>query len=333
MQNSHLDYNYFAGPPQPYQFANLGLSDLPPTPTGTHGQQADNYPDGSPPEYEPFQSFTNPFPRSFDAHGHVLAEKEISHAPDLLDLHALNELQNNGAADNDIDSMQNQRSSSEEKEPLTPAQSRRKAQNRAAQRAFRERKERRVKDLESKLTNLETASSNLAGENQRLKQELHRLSTENEILKATSAHHHHRSTSTSSASNPTSTNSTSTNPSSSSSTSNRRTTPTPPPPVLGPMTYSPTQFYTSVLSSHSNKVPTHRITISELTGERLLDAGAAWDLIHAHPLFGKGLIDVADVCERLKIKATCDGQGPVFQEGDVKEAIEACAKGGGDELI
>lgn len=62
----------------------------------------------------------------------MLAEKEISHAPDLLDLHALNELQNNGAADNDIDSMQNQRSSSEEKEPLTPAQSRRKAQNRAA---------------------------------------------------------------------------------------------------------------------------------------------------------------------------------------------------------
>uniref|UniRef100_A0A8H7NJR0 BZIP domain-containing protein n=1 Tax=Bionectria ochroleuca TaxID=29856 RepID=A0A8H7NJR0_BIOOC len=78
----------------------------------------------------------------------------------------------------------NGRAGSEE-ENMTPAQSKRKAQNRAAQRAFRERKEKHVKDLEAKLADLEAAQQQASAENERLKRDLQKVSTENEILKAT----------------------------------------------------------------------------------------------------------------------------------------------------
>ncbi|RHZ80237.1 hypothetical protein Glove_138g6 [Diversispora epigaea] len=67
----------------------------------------------------------------------------------------------------------------------TPS-SKRKAQNRAAQRAFRERKERYVKELETKITELESLSAKSAQENQQLKSLVEQLQTENFILKQTS---------------------------------------------------------------------------------------------------------------------------------------------------
>ncbi|KAI5276645.1 hypothetical protein E4T47_00322 [Aureobasidium subglaciale] len=72
---------------------------------------------------------------------------------------------------------------SEEKEPLTPAQRRRKAQNRAAQRAFRDRKRQRVQDLEVQLTALEIRTSSLESDNEKLKHELLRTREENELLR------------------------------------------------------------------------------------------------------------------------------------------------------
>ena len=54
----------------------------------------------------------------------------------------------------------------------------RKAQNRAAQRAFRERKERHLKDLETKVEDLEKASEATNHENGRLRAEVERLNTE-----------------------------------------------------------------------------------------------------------------------------------------------------------
>ena len=59
----------------------------------------------------------------------------------------------------------------------------RKAQNRAAQRAFRERKERHVKDLEAKVAALEETTAKMADENSRLKHRLAKLESENNILK------------------------------------------------------------------------------------------------------------------------------------------------------
>ena len=54
----------------------------------------------------------------------------------------------------------------------------RKAQNRAAQRAFRERKERHLKDLETKVDELEKASESTNHENGRLRAQVERLNTE-----------------------------------------------------------------------------------------------------------------------------------------------------------
>lgn len=54
----------------------------------------------------------------------------------------------------------------------------RKAQNRAAQRAFRERKEKHLKDLENKVLELETASEAANHENTKLRAQLDRITTE-----------------------------------------------------------------------------------------------------------------------------------------------------------
>lgn len=187
-----------------------------------------------------------------------------------------------------------------------------------SQRAFRERKERHVKDLEAKLTTLEHQSTSLNSENERLKKELAKIATENEILRATTgggiggprpyADDSDEITST------------------------------------GPLHYTPRDFY-SKLDLSENKdspsyyrdkkhVPSRRIVVSAESGERLLAAGATWDYIQQHELFQKGLVDVGDVCERLKKLARCDGQGPVFEERDVRMAInESAVAGGRDELI
>jgi len=73
------------------------------------------------------------------------------------------------------------------RKPLTNTpSSKRKAQNRAAQRAFRERKERYVKELENKIKELESVTAKSAQENQQLKTLVEQLQAENFILKQTS---------------------------------------------------------------------------------------------------------------------------------------------------
>ncbi|KND87379.1 Fluconazole resistance protein 3 [Tolypocladium ophioglossoides CBS 100239] len=195
------------------------------------------------------------------------------------------------------------RGGSDEDDSLTPAQSRRKAQNRAAQLAFRERKEKHVKDLETKLASLEVAQQQASVENERLKRDLQKMSTENEILRATSAMGNSHNSSHS-----------------------------PEPTTTGPMQYNPTDFYSNVLQNHQNKHPSHRIVTSD-DGERLLAAGATWDFIISHDLYKRGLVDVGDVSERLKNLARCDGQGPVFSEKSIVSAIEQSVASGSDDLL
>jgi AP-1-like transcription factor len=98
------------------------------------------------------------------------------------------------------------------------------------------------------------------------------------------------------------------------------------------MRYSPTDFYTNVLYAHENKTPSHRIVTSD-SGERLLAVGATWDYIIKHPLFWRGLVDVGDVSERLKKCSKSDGQGPVFEERDIINAIEMSVASGADEPL
>ncbi|KND90663.1 AP-1-like transcription factor [Tolypocladium ophioglossoides CBS 100239] len=65
------------------------------------------------------------------------------------------------------------------RKPLTSEPtSKRKAQNRAAQRAFRERKEKHLKDLETKVQELENASEAANHENSKLRQQVDRITTE-----------------------------------------------------------------------------------------------------------------------------------------------------------
>lgn len=61
---------------------------------------------------------------------------------------------------------------------LTSSSQKRKAQNRAAQRAFRERKERHLKDLETKVEDLEKASEATNHENGRLRAQVEKMNIE-----------------------------------------------------------------------------------------------------------------------------------------------------------
>lgn len=182
------------------------------------------------------------------------------------------------------------------------------------QRAFRERKEKHVKDLETKLASLEAAQEQASVENERLKRDLAKMSTENEILRATSgmtpSSQQQQQHSSSSRSPP--------------DHNHNHTT--------GPMEYQPTDFYSQVLQNHANKVPSHRIVTSD-DGERLLAAGATWDYIISHELYRRGLVDVGGVSERLKNCARCDGQGPVFPEAAIISAIEHSVASGSDDLL
>ncbi|KAM3502728.1 hypothetical protein MY11210_008980, partial [Beauveria gryllotalpidicola] len=206
-----------------------------------------------------------------------------------------------------------------EDDDLTPAQSRRKAQNRAAQRAFRERKEKHVKDLESKLANLETSQQQASFENERLRRYLQKVSTENEILRATSSmnqsapaqqHQRHHGGGGGGGGGRAS----------------------PPPVINGPTEYRPTDFYASLLRDHATKSPSHRIIVGD-DGERLLAPGATWDLIVSHELYKRGLVNVSLVSEKLRDKARCDGQGSVFPESAIIEAIMQSVGSGSDDLL
>lgn len=102
--------------------------------------------------------------------------------------------------------------------------------------------------------------------------------------------------------------------------------------TTGPMRYSPTDFASSVLAGHDNKSFSHRVAYAK-DGQRLLAAGASWDFILSHELFKRGLVDIGSVSDHLRTRAVCDGQGPVFSENDVLEAIEMSVASGSDELL
>ncbi|KAK9322205.1 hypothetical protein V1517DRAFT_324023 [Lipomyces orientalis] len=81
---------------------------------------------------------------------------------------------------------QQQWSDNGEDEKLNDAddlQSKRKAQNRAAQRAFRERREKHVRELQEKLEQAEKSAKDVEHENARLKKELEWYQAENKNLK------------------------------------------------------------------------------------------------------------------------------------------------------
>ncbi|KAL2180775.1 uncharacterized protein P884DRAFT_296502 [Thermothelomyces heterothallicus CBS 202.75] len=316
-----MDYShtaFFPGAP-PYQFMG---APVPPTPSHSKSVASEDFNTKSPPEI--FDQYPNGIPadqfQNFDGYVHFNPAPSFPRPPTppgQLPVHAAVAPVNGAGAVHqtgptpevlpvskvETEDAGRKPNSNSEDDDLTPAQSRRKAQNRAAQRAFRERKERHVRDLENRLQELEQAQNEAASENERLKRDLQRMETENEILRATSM-----------------------------VAANAGSPAAAAPTTTGPMTYSPTDFYSSVLQGHANKTPSHRIVMSE-KGERLLAAGATWDFIINHELFKRGLVDVEAVSERLRPQAKCDGQGPVFEESAIIQAIEQSVAENSDELI
>lgn len=190
-----------------------------------------------------------------------------------------------------------------------------------SQRAFRERKERHVRELEQKLNDLEQTSTDLHADNERLKRELARIATENEILRATGS----KSNGNHNGNGNSHDNLLMNNGHNHNHSNNNTTT--------GPLEFSPNDVQKSIADSSKDGNLPHRIVISDKTGERLLNARDTWDMIQDHPLFKQGLVDIGDVCDRLKGFEKCDGQGPVFEEGRVRKAIEESVGCGNDELI
>lgn len=182
-----------------------------------------------------------------------------------------------------------------------------------SQRAFRERKEKHVRDLEKKLNHFTSQLSTLQNDNERLQLMLQRTQTENEILKATA----------------------------SSSPSRDRLQFVDDPSLMpasstrhmpasddGPP-FDPDRLANGLLSTESSS--SGRPSLD--TGLRLLSANATWDFLQSHPLYTSGALDISEVCERLKKKAKCDGMGPMFDADEIKAVIEEVGRSGSDELI
>ncbi|KAL6712521.1 hypothetical protein ACN47E_000398 [Coniothyrium glycines] len=297
-----MDYTYFGGPQQPFtQFLGVGVAPFPPAGADADALRSSESLDPS------------LFPATYDALVFNGLPTPHQGSPDLpvaatpLPVGSLD----SGLGGDMDDAAARTRSSSEEKESLTPAQSRRKAQNRAAQRAFRERKERHVRELETKLTALETSTHSLQSDNERLKVALQRARTENEILRATSGQ------------SPT--------------TSRPVSVSYPSPGAHLPLEDDQRDVDYNVQSlingSVVNAAGREHAASRRRSQDREIPAAQAWDYIQAHPLVRRGLVDVADVCERLKGAAKCDGHGPFFEESTISQAIEESRRGGGDELI
>jgi hypothetical protein len=169
-----------------------------------------------------------------------------------------------------------------------------------------------VRDLEAKLSALESSTHSLQSDNERLKLALQRARTENEILRATTGQHSPTSSRPVSASYP------------------------------SPGAHLPDEDDIKDADYNVQSLPNGSVVNSadkdhaasrRKTKGREIPAAQTWDLIQSHPLVKQGLVDIADVCERLKGAAKCDGHGPVFEESTIWQAVEDSRRSGGDELI
>lgn len=304
-----MDYSYFGAAPQPYHF--MGIPNPYPH-AGVTGVDPDTISSIEPLDPSSF------LPNSYDAFSFHGGLPTTQGSPDPTIAHTpmpVGSVDSGIGGEVDDSRTSRTRSSSEEKESanLTPAQSRRKAQNRAAQRAFRERKERHVRDLEAKLSALESSTHSLQSDNERLKLALQRARTENEILRATSTQHSPSSSRPVSASYP-----------------------SPGAHLLDDDMLKEDETYNVQLlpnGSVVNSADKEHAASRRKTKGKEIPASQTWDLIQSHPLVRQGLVDITDVCERLKGAAKCDGHGPVFEESTIWQAVEESRRSGGDELI
>ena len=77
----------------------------------------------------------------------------------------------------------------------------------------------------------------------------------------------------------------------------------------------------------------HRIKYDKTTGERYLDASETWEMIVNYRAKHNVMLDLNDVYGRLRGKTKCDGQGAVIGEEVVKKAIQDSVEAGRDDLL
>lgn len=162
----------------------------------------------------------------------------------------------------------------------------RKAKNRASQRAFRERKELKVKELEKKLVDKQ-------GEVEELKRKIDGLTKENAIL--SSENKLLRQSAVSQASKLHRTGSS----------------------VASKVTFPDHKFYETVL--RSNESPSHTVYQTQ-TGQTRVGAAAVWKMLVEQSDMDD--YDFEYVTSILKGKTVCDGNGPAFSLTDVQQAIQ-----------
>lgn len=181
------------------------------------------------------------------------------------------------------------------------------------QRAFRERKERHVRDLEAKLNLMTTTTSSLQSDNDRLRLLLEQALSDNESLRVTS-------TTSSRAQAP------------SGSEQERERTPFP----ASGSSQSP-------LSDGGRALHTASLTDSLLSPEpstskpsrssRLLSPNAAWDLLQLHLVYASGALNKGDISERLRELARHNSTGPALDEDDVRRIIDEVARSSVDNVV
>lgn len=178
-------------------------------------------------------------------------------------------------------------------------QLKRKAQNRLAQRAFRERKETRMKELELKLTQSEDEKKRLLDQLDLIRKHNLNMQSENERLRSlaslTAAEH-----------------------------------PDTKPPSGFSFAFPSTQEdFVHNLVGNAHEIDTNNINrvyeIPQEPGEKILAVGAVWDyLVRMAEDLDKD-IDVIEIMEKLKGHERCHGYGPAYPLKLVQEVAERCS--------
>ncbi|OAL47425.1 hypothetical protein IQ07DRAFT_646373 [Pyrenochaeta sp. DS3sAY3a] len=172
------------------------------------------------------------------------------------------------------------------------AQSRRKAQNRAAQHTFRERKEQHVHELDARISKLESKCRTLRLDNQCLQLALHCVCKDNEILRAAFPK----------------------SPKLPWLISNRYTS--------RPDEFSQKDYNAKSLADASVDKEYDGNLSRASANSRDMSAAQPWSLIQGHPLVQQGQILTANICKHLKEDDTPDDQRQAIENLIIWAALE-----------
>ncbi|KAK9451878.1 uncharacterized protein V1518DRAFT_409804 [Limtongia smithiae] len=194
-------------------------------------------------------------------------------------------------------------------------QSKRKAQNRAAQRAFRERREKHVRELQDRIAKSEARVKKLESDNARLVKEVNWYMAENKILRDTTIEMRDQQDKLS-ASMSAATAAAAAAAASSNNGSGRAGAGTSS--AEDARSQSTQVTFPKFLNSES-ELQHSQLIASTIPAGKLLTPAEIWDRIATHPR--ADCINAERVVKLLMAKVQCSGHGPVFFSSDVDDAI------------